>query len=119
VRSIRSKWLMCVLSLAVNLGGGPMAWAQLAGAHGSHDASPTAMPMPADCAEHVRTDHSKPAHPMPCCDTGSCECAAPPAPPAMTLEAPADLRHDTFLAPPVARLVSPDPLDDTLRPPIR
>jgi hypothetical protein len=117
MRSIRAKWLLTVLALITNLGGGPMAWAHLAAPDGSHESS--ALQMPADCAEHARSDHSKPSHPMPCCDGGSCECATPPAPPALTLEAPADRRHDTFRAALATRLVAPDPLDDTLRPPIR
>lgn len=117
MRSIRAKWLLTVLALTINLGGGPMAWAHLATPDKAHASA--AGQMPADCAEHAQPDHSNPAHPMPCCDTGSCECATPPAPPALTLEAPADLRHDTFRGAPATRLIAPDPLDDTLRPPIR
>jgi hypothetical protein len=107
VRSIRIKWLFVALALITNLGGGPMAWAHLA----------PATPM-TGCHEQAQPD-SKPSHPMPCCDGSGCECATPPAPPVMTLDAPADLRHETLRAPPATRLVSPDPLDDTLRPPIR
>ncbi len=106
---------MTVLALVLNLGGGPMAWAHLAPA--AHHES-AASQMPADCAEHAQPDHSKPGPPMPCCE-GSCECAAPPAPPVMSLDSPADARHDTLLSSPVARLVAPEPLDDPLRPPIR
>jgi hypothetical protein len=115
VRSIRIKWLFVALALITNLGGGPMAWAHLSPAGHAQEAS--AAPM-TGCHEQAQPD-SKPAHPMPCCEGSACECATPPAPPVVTLDAPADLRHETLRAPPVTRLVSPDPLDDTLRPPIR
>lgn len=102
MRSIRVKGLFVAIALITNLGGGPMAWAHLAAPQaemaGCHEQAP-------------------PASPMPCCD-GGCECATPPAPPVMTLDAPADLRHGILSAPPITRLVAPDPLDDTLRPPI-
>lgn len=108
MRAVRIKWLFVALALITNLGGGPMAWAHLQ----------PAAPM-TGCHEQAPTDHVKPAHPMPCCDGGGCECATPPAPPVMTLDAPADLRHETLRAPRVTRLIAPEPLDDTLRPPIR
>jgi hypothetical protein len=115
VRSVRIKWLFVALALITNLGGGPMAWAHLSPSRHSHEA---AMPMAGGCHEQAPSD-STPAPPMPCCDGSACECATPPAPPVMTLDAPADLRHETLRAPGATRLVAPDPLDDTLRPPIR
>jgi hypothetical protein len=116
VANRRTRLWALALALITNLGGGPMAWAHL-GAGAQHESA--ASPMPADCTQHVQPDHSQPVQPMPCCDSGNCECAAPPAPPVMSLHSPADSRHDTLLAPPVARLLAPDPLDDPLRPPIR
>jgi hypothetical protein len=115
MRSRRARWFFAVLALAVNLGGGPMAWAHLAPAAHSQETSAPAPPMNAGCHEQ-QTDS---ATSMPCCDGGACECATPPAPLAVTLDAPTDLRHDALRAPRVTRLIAPDPLDDTLRPPIR
>jgi hypothetical protein len=108
MRSIRAKWFFAVLAVILNLGGGPMAWAHLAPAEQTEGGCHEQQAAPAE-----------PTHEMPCCDASSCECATPPAPLAVTLDAPADLRHSTLRAPPVTRLIAPDPLDDTLRPPIR
>lgn len=112
------------LALVLNVGGGPMAWAHLAAGGHCHaaPASVQQVQAPADCPEHHAANgspDSSPAHPLPCCDGGSCACAAPPAPPAALVIAPADLRHDTSSPAPIARRASSDPLDDTLRPPIR
>ncbi|HTU65186.1 MAG TPA: hypothetical protein VMF52_04515 [Steroidobacteraceae bacterium] len=125
MRTRRGKWTFILVALITNLGGGPMAWAHLASGHCHESMAPGAMPaamdMPADCAEHgaASSREKSPTGSLPCCDGGTCACAAPPAPLSMPLLAPTDLRHDTFDASsPVAR-VAPDPLDDTLRPPIR
>jgi len=119
----KSRLWAITLALVLNVGGGPMAWAQLASGGHCH-----AAPVPArqtraaaDCPEHhaaQSASESKPAHPLPCCDGGSCACAAPPAPLAGPWIAPADARHDTSNTAPISRRVSSDPLDDTLRPPI-
>jgi hypothetical protein len=111
---------MTVLALILNLGGGPMAWAHLSGSGGHVSASGPELQMPANCEMHTHAnrDDPAPAQPHPCCAAGSCECATPPAPPAFTFVAPAGLRHES---PPsfAVDLVAPDPLDDSLRPPIR
>jgi len=112
------------LAFVLNVGGGPMAWAHLAAGGHCHAAPVPAQQAQAaaDCPEHHATQSpadSKPAHPLPCCDGGSCACAVPPAPPAGPSFATADPRHDTSNAAPNARAASSDPLDDTLRPPIR
>lgn len=115
-RTVHRRVRVWALALAVtlNLGGGPMAWAHLATAEHPQEST---TPM-AGCHEQAPVDQPKPAHPMPCCDGGTCDCATPPAPLVVALEAPADLRPETVRAPQVTRLVAPDPLDDTLRPPI-
>jgi hypothetical protein len=118
MRSTRAKWFFAALAVLTNLGGGPMAWAHLAPAAHSREAAEPAIQMPA-CHEQAQPGAAEPAHPMPCCDGGACECATPPASLAVAIDATADLRHDALSAPPIARLIAPDPLDDTLRPPIR
>ena len=119
IRNRRNRLWAMALAVVVNLGGGPMAWAHLSGAGNCHESSAAVTQMPADCPEHqiAKRDHS-PSHTMPCCDGGSCVCAAPPAPPVFAFLAPADLRHESLPAVAID-LVAPNPLDDSLRPPIR
>lgn len=122
MRSSRAKWSFILIAVITNLGGGPMAWAHLAASGGHcHSAPVPVVQSPADCHDHQAParKHARPGHPLPCCDGGSCACAAPPAPLAGSLAAPADLRHDDALAPRFTRGAAADPLDDTLRPPIR
>lgn len=122
MRSRRAQWTFILLAVITNFGGGPMAWAHLAGSGHCHTSPAPVMEMPAGCADHQTAHHapdSRPSNPLPCCDGGSCACAAPPAPLTMSLIAPTDLRHDTVLATLVYRDAAPVPSDDTLRPPIR
>jgi len=100
-----------------------MAWARLApsGGHCHTMPAPVMNAAAPDCHQHqaAARDHAQPNHPLPCCDGGSCACAASSAPAVAWLAAPGDLRHDTNRVPLITRDVAPDPLDDTLRPPIR
>jgi hypothetical protein len=124
MRSKRAKWLLIVFATLVNVGGGPMAWARSMGAGNCHESStPAVSPMPADCPEHhggTAPNNEKPPAPrdMPCCDGGSCACAAP-----SSISA-SEFLVDYFE---VAIASSPKPpftaapstiIDDALRPPI-
>jgi len=119
----RSRLWAVALALALNLGGGPMAWAHLAAGGGHcHTTSAPAVRADAHCPGHsmdtVRA-HAQPGHPLPCCDGGACSCATPPAPAALTLAAPAVLPIHSAAATPAPHPVASGPLDDSLRPPIR
>jgi hypothetical protein len=123
MRSLRARWSFILIAVITNLGGGPMAWAHLA-ANGGHChvlPAPTVQQSSNDCPEHqaAAREHARPAPSLPCCDGGSCACAAPPAPVTPSLGEPGELRHDTAIAPLPSRDAAPDPLDDSLRPPIR
>jgi hypothetical protein len=117
VKSRPSRWILAVLAVMINLGGGPVAWA-----HWLDGAATEAAAMPGECHEHAGApangDTPDPGT-MPCCQGGDCHCAAPPA--VAAIPTPVETR-----VPHVARPVMldtsampPDPLDDDLRPPIR
>jgi len=99
-----------------------MAWAHLAARSHCHGTSTPAavMDMPADCHEHAAgaRAHAQHGAELPCCADGGCVCATPPAPMSLHVPAIPDARHDTLRARASPTTVSPDPLDDTLRPPI-
>ena len=121
MHSRRTRWFFIALALITNLGGGPMAWANLATSGHCHGIPAPVVKSATDCPEHQAASGQQdpgPAQPLPCCDGGSCACAAPPAPFTLTLIAPTDLRHDTVHAPVDTRSAAADLLDDTLRPPI-
>lgn len=121
MRIRRSQWLLCLLAV-LNLGGGPMTWAQASGQRDCHETLPEVLiEASPDCAGHATaetvkdSERSAPA----CCEDGSCDCAV-----SHTLS-PFDLRlagwHAVFDEPSELRLLSIPTvvLDDSLRPPIR
>jgi hypothetical protein len=127
VKFRRTKWFLALLAAVLNLGGGPMAWAQALGAAAAcHENTALEAAMgPAESADHCATHAVPPseapapdAEAPPCCDGGSCDCAA------LSLLMPPFAKADRL--PPMPLLVFNDPkalptapLDDSLRPPIR
>jgi hypothetical protein len=111
----RRPVIAAVLALLLNLGGGPMAWAQLAPA--DSDAAP-AVPCPmheASASVDAGTAHA--ALPS-CCAAGGCACAALPVPPIVpALQAPFMIAI-AALVPPGRGLAPSALLADPLRPPI-
>src|SRR6185369_18059674 len=101
----RARWSFILLALLTNLGGGPMAWAHLAtsGGHCHTLRAPSSVPAAPDChgQQSPARDHASPIHSLPCCEGGTCACAAPPAPAVVSLTTSPDLRHDTARASPV------------------
>jgi hypothetical protein len=121
--SRRAKWFLTVLAALVNLGGGPMAWAHLAASGKCHESVPPAVQMSPDCPQHHSGAHPNKEHPqaphsLPCCDGGSCACAAPPS-----ISASVSLPQSSqvvIVSTPEPRLTAAPStiLDDALRPPI-
>lgn len=102
----RVKWVVALIAVLLNLGTGPMAWADL--------------PAPAteNCHDAAQSPNPSAPDPMPCCDDGGCHCVAPalsvPIPAVTTRLSLQRIRGaiDTSALP-------ANPLDDSLRPPIR
>lgn len=123
MRSQRTKWFMTVLAVLFNLGGGPMAWAHLAGAAKCHDSAPAVAQMSPDCPQHHlgKTSgdrHASAPHTLPCCAGGSCACGAPFSMPASASFVPSSsIIIGSIPEPPVATAPSAI-IDDALRPPI-
>lgn len=123
MQSKRAKWFMTVLAVMLSLGGGPMAWAHLAGAAKCHESTPTTVQMAPDCPLHHLTKpsgdrHSPAPHTLPCCAGGSCVCGAPFSMPASAsfVQTSAIVIESTSERPVAA---APSTIiDDTLRPPI-
>jgi hypothetical protein len=124
MRSIRAKRIFCLLAALLNLGGGPMAWAHLAGTGSCHEAeASTAAQDSSDCPEHQASkpaDDPRPTAPasLPCCDGGNCVCAAPPSIATCTVIPSPQLRG-IALNTEVRLDAAPSTfIDDALRPPI-
>jgi hypothetical protein len=125
MRSKQAKWIFCLIAMLLNLGGGPMAWAHLAGAGNCHEAGASAAAQVSpDCPEHhaskAADDRGPTAPPAtaPCCDGGSCVCAAPPSIPACAVITPTP-PMSIALSPEVGLDATPSTfIDDALRPPI-
>jgi hypothetical protein len=122
MRSKRVKWLFSVLAVLCNLGGGPMAWAHLAGAGNCHEAGkPAAVQMTPDCPQHHAGSH-KQASPgsrqLPCCGGGSCACGAPSSIPSVNFVAQPENIVVSLVAGSRSMDAPSEYIDDALRPPI-
>ena len=123
MRSKRAKWFLAVLAAFLNSGGGPMAWAHLAGAGKCHEAAPASVQMSPDCPEHHAGNppdngHDPAPQTLPCCAGGSCACAAPPSLPASAFFVQS---CEVVIASTPELLLVDTPstfIDDALRPPI-
>jgi hypothetical protein len=114
MRSKRVKWLVSVFAVLCNLGGGPMAWAHLAGAsHCQKSGIPAAMQMAPDCPQHHPGSRQ-----LPCCNGGSCACGAPASMPSVNLVPPPADRVLSVLADARPMAAPCEYIDDALRPPI-
>jgi hypothetical protein len=82
MRTRKATWLLCLLAAVLNLGGGPMSWAQAATADSAAtEAAPGDERAPA-CHQHSGSGGDGAKEPSdtrlpPCCETGSCACVAP------------------------------------------
>ena len=117
MKKARSFRFALFLALLLNALGGPMAWAQWLG--GGNHAHAAATGMAPSCHGHdaVPSGHSAGSGDMPCCDGGSCACAAAALVVFVTLQT-ADARHPAMDAPFEMAALPAHPLDDSLRPPI-
>jgi hypothetical protein len=117
----KSKLFAAILALALNVTGGPMAWARMSTA--MHDAPAKSMSDNEHCAGHLSADDSErqpsqtAEHPS-CCEGGSCTCGGLPAS-ALTVA----VISQVSAAPDPANAMPPcavphGPLDESLRPPI-
>jgi hypothetical protein len=121
----RRAKVCCVLAFLVNVGGGPAAWAQLAGNAKCHAMElPVATETSPDCHEHDKaiepSESDKHVADVPsCCDDGSCTCVL-----SHTVFYFAFVGQSARLAPaPLPEMALPSAplpvIDDSLRPPIR
>jgi hypothetical protein len=121
MRTKRAKWFLTVLAALLNLGGGPMAWAHLAAAGSCHESGMPAVQMSPDCPQHhtsTQPDRPLAPHSLPCCNGGSCACAAPPSIPASAF-LPQLSQVVVASTPELSLTRAPATiLDDALRPPI-
>jgi hypothetical protein len=97
-----------------------MAWANLLGATDVPGAAATQEPASQSCHGHAQGPDEPATAPdsMPCCDGGGCYCAAP----ALTLPMVPETRrlpHLNVFGPFDTSALPANPLDDSLRPPIR
>jgi hypothetical protein len=129
MRSKRSKWFMTVLAVLLNFGGGPMAWAHLAGGAKCHESAPAPAPAPAavqmspDCPQHHPSStsgdrHAPAPHALPCCGGSSCACGAPTS---LPVSVSFILSTAFVIESTPERSVAAAPstfIDDALRPPI-
>jgi len=123
-RDLQRLWV--ALLILLNLGGGPLAWAHLAGT-GTAQAAATvdAVPVAAHCAQHSTPEPANPASghhgALPCCGSqASCFCGCPSASlagPALTAD---ELRFAWNEVAPFSGLFKPPaiPPHDLFRPPI-
>jgi hypothetical protein len=117
MRSRRAKWTLALIAALLNLAGSPMAWASALGSPSIPDATSTLPPAEESCHGQAEDQPQAPDS-MPCCEGGSCYCAAPAQSVALVAETRrlpamgANAPFDTSTLP-------ANPLDDSLRPPIR
>jgi len=112
---MRSRLAVLLIAALLNVAGSPMAWASLLGGAG---AGPAPHQELADSCHGQAPGQPSAPDSMPCCDGGGCYCAAPalsvPIVPATTR-----LPHPGVSAPFDTSALPANPLDDSLRPPIR
>jgi hypothetical protein len=129
MRFPRARWSVVLLATLLNVAGSPMAWANVL-----HDATTTGavtselatsiaaasqVPATDDCHGHAQVADAPSQAPdsMDCCDGSGCSCAAPAlALPVIESPRPPALGVFELLE---TSVVPANPLDDSLRPPIR
>jgi hypothetical protein len=122
MRTRRSQWLLCLLAAVLNLGGGPMAWAQATGQSDCHDAGRQSVSETSpDCAGHSLAESpGDPVRDAPaCCENGSCDCAVSHTPSLVDVRPE---RWQAIFGKPSEchpRNLPSVVIDDSLRPPIR
>lgn len=115
---VRARRVVMVLACLVYALGSPMAWAQWMDTNPAGQAASHADLDGAPCHDAPAAGESSAPDSMPCCDDGSCTCAAPALSVYLSPGAPARLRTP-FIAPFDTSTMPARPLDDTLKPPIR
>ena len=116
----RAKGLVAIVAVLLNLFGSPMAWAQVPGDAARSDTASAMQTASEDCHGHARSaaEQSPAPDSMPCCDDGSCHCAAATVTmPMVTM--PMRLPQPTVTCLLDTSALPANPLDDSLRPPIR
>jgi hypothetical protein len=114
---MRFRPAVLLIAVLLNVAGSPMAWANLLAGTAAETASHHE---PAESCHGQTQAPDQPSAPdsIPCCDGGGCYCAAPalsvPIVPAATR-----LPHPGVSAPFDTSALPANPLDDSLRPPIR
>jgi hypothetical protein len=124
MRTRKPTWLLCLLAAVLNLGGGPMAWAQAVPTDTSASEAAPAAEMAPDCHPHSSAGADAADEPAddrspPCCETGSCACVVPHGGPVADS---LPLTGDSVSGPVCSaarRDVPSTIIDDALRPPIR
>jgi len=119
MHSRRARWSIAIVAALLNIAGSPMAWANLLGETRVPEAA-AAQPEGESCHGQTQNGHLPATAPdsMPCCDGGSCYCAAP-ALSMPTLPSTTRLPHLGVSALCDSSTLPANPLDDSLRPPIR
>jgi len=114
---MRSRLAMVLIAALLNVAGSPMAWANLLGGAATETASHQGL---AESCHGQAQAPDQPSAPdsMPCCDGGGCYCAAP-ALSVPIVAATTRLPHPGVSAPFDPSALPANPLDDSLRPPIR
>lgn len=121
MRQARVKWTISAIAVLLNVLGSPMAWAQWLETDSGGQAAYSPEIESAPCHGHEASAADELASApgsMPCCEGGSCTCAAPAL---FIYLAPHLSRapHPPFIAPFDTSALPAHPFDDTLRPPIR
>jgi hypothetical protein len=124
MRTRKATWLLCLLAAVLNLGGGPMAWAQAASADSAETGAAPAAEMAPDCHQHSSSAGDGAEEPRdtrlpPCCETGSCACVVPHGGPVMSSLSLTDGPASEPVCAVADRGAPSTVIDDALRPPIR
>ena len=116
----RARALVAAVAILLNLFGSPMAWANVLGGASDAEAPANSAPAMENCHGHAPApDEPGPApDSMPCCDGGGCYCAAPALSVPIVVE-PQRLPHLGVVVLFDTSALPANPLDDSLRPPIR
>jgi hypothetical protein len=120
----RARWSVVLLATLLNVAGSPMAWANVLGEAAASEAAismvgAAQMAATGDCHGHAPGADEPPDAPdsTDCCDGGGCYCAAP-ALAVLIIEALRVPRPGVFELGETSAMPA-NPLDDSLRPPIR
>jgi hypothetical protein len=114
---MRSRLAVLLIAALLNVAGSPMAWANLLGGAAAETA--THEELADGCHGQAQATDQLPApDSMPCCDGGGCYCAAPALPMPIVPQT-TRLPHQGVSAAFDTSALPANPLDDSLRPPIR